>query len=172
MIHFLKCFHNQRNVLLVFPDKGLPLSRQQQDIDIYGHAKGEILAAIDLYTREVLLWFLQDRKLDTVALENARTCYSFGKYSSSALPVAPTTAQKLNQAGKAIDESLLKVGGSVYFYRPPSQNDVLTHGGKKKHLFHYLGPAKVIRLLRNRQYEMEYTYKTRDSPSNSYGILV
>ena len=42
------------------------------------------------------------------------------------------TAQKLNQAGKAIDESLLKVGDSVYFYRPPSQNDVLTHGRKRK----------------------------------------
>ena len=44
-----------------------PLPRQQHGIDFYGHAKGEILVVIDLCTREVLLWFLQDRKQDTVA---------------------------------------------------------------------------------------------------------
>ena len=69
------------------------------------------------------------------------------------------TAQKLNQAGKTIDENLLKVGDNVYFYRPPSQKEVLTHGRKKKHLFHYHGPAKIVRKLRNRQYEINIPTK-------------
>ena len=286
-------------------NQGLPLPRQQYGIDFYGHAKGEILVAIDLCTREVLLWFLQDRKQDTVAralltglifqkgvpmtfrsdeagefvggvvaamntylgIEQISTggynpranavaerfmatlghmlrvcsdveyknikqylqCIAFAHNctynsqieatpfevghglpartvtearmslpklsltSEEGLPVQISanweksvhlktlelatrlasiaqahsqwhrrkTAQKLNQAGKAIDESLLKVGDSVYFYRPPSQNDVLTHGRKKKHLFHYHGPAKIVRKLRNRQYEIKYTYKTQ-----------
>jgi hypothetical protein len=36
----------------------LPLPRQKYGIDFHGHAKGEILVAIDLVTREVSLWFL------------------------------------------------------------------------------------------------------------------
>ena len=45
----------------------IPLPRQAYGIDFYGHANGEILVAIDLCTREVSLWFLQDRKQDKVA---------------------------------------------------------------------------------------------------------
>jgi transposase InsO family protein len=40
--------------------------RQAYGIDFYGHAKGEILVAIDLCTREVTLWFLKSRKQDLV----------------------------------------------------------------------------------------------------------
>ena len=43
------------------------MPRQAYGIDFYGHANGEILVAIDLCTREVSLWFLQDRKQDKVA---------------------------------------------------------------------------------------------------------
>ncbi len=32
-------------------------------IDFYGHTHGEILVAIDLFTREPSLWFLLDRKM-------------------------------------------------------------------------------------------------------------
>jgi transposase InsO family protein len=44
----------------------IPLPRQAYGIDFYGHAKGEILVAIDLCTREVMLWFLHDRKMEGV----------------------------------------------------------------------------------------------------------
>ena len=43
------------------------MPRQAYGIDFYGHMKGEILVAIDLCTREVLLWFLPSRKQDGVA---------------------------------------------------------------------------------------------------------
>ncbi len=42
------------------------LPRQAYGIDFYGRAKGEILVAIDLCTREVMLWFLKDRKMEGV----------------------------------------------------------------------------------------------------------
>jgi hypothetical protein len=45
----------------------LPLPRQNYGIDFYGHKDGEILVAIDLVTRETLLWFLKDRKQEGVA---------------------------------------------------------------------------------------------------------
>ena len=48
-------------------EQQLSLPRQQHGIDFYGRADGQILVAIDLCTREVLLWFLKDRKQDAVA---------------------------------------------------------------------------------------------------------
>ncbi len=42
------------------------LPRKAYGIDFYDHAKGEILVAIDLCTREVNLWFLTDRKTEGV----------------------------------------------------------------------------------------------------------
>ncbi len=48
-------------------EKDMPLQRQVYGIDFYGHEKGEILVAIDLYTREATLWFLQNRKQENVA---------------------------------------------------------------------------------------------------------
>ena len=71
------------------------------------------------------------------------------------------TAEKLNQAGRPIDEEALKPGDDVYFYRPPSQGEVLERNRKKKHLFHYHGPAKIVKKLRNRQYEITYTSPTK-----------
>ncbi len=45
----------------------IPLPRQAYRIDLYGHAKGEILVAVDLCTHEGMLWFLPNRKQDNVA---------------------------------------------------------------------------------------------------------
>jgi hypothetical protein len=47
--------------------KDMPLPRQAYGIDFYGHEKVEILVAVDLYTREVSLWFLPNRKQENVA---------------------------------------------------------------------------------------------------------
>ena len=51
----------------------IPLPRQAYGVDFYGHAKGEILVAIDLCTRGVNLWFLTDRKTEGSAL--LEPCY-------------------------------------------------------------------------------------------------
>jgi transposase InsO family protein len=48
-------------------EDGMPMPRQNYGIGLYDHEQGEILAAIDLCAREVLLWFLKDRKQDHVA---------------------------------------------------------------------------------------------------------
>ena len=281
-------------------EKHLPLPRQQYGIDFYGHADGEILVAIDLCTREVLLWFLKNRKQDTVAkalltglifqkgvpmlfrndeagefvagvvaamnsylgIEQITTggynprgnavaerfmatlghmlrvssdaeykaideylpCIAFAHNCTynSAIEATPfeighgfpartvaearmsipklrlateegmpvkladkwekglhkkvlelssryakiaqmhsewhrrMTAEKLNQSGKKVDEHLLKPGMDVYFYRPPTQGETLRRDRIKKHLYHYHGPAKVVRRLRDRQYEIEH----------------
>ncbi len=40
---------------------------QRYGIDFYGHEQIEILIAVDLCTREATLWFLANRKQDSVA---------------------------------------------------------------------------------------------------------
>ncbi len=42
------------------------MPRQRYGIDFYGHEQGEILIAVDLCTREATLWFLTNRKQDSV----------------------------------------------------------------------------------------------------------
>ena len=37
------------------------------DIDFYGHTHDDVLVTLDLFTREVSLWFLPDRKMEGVA---------------------------------------------------------------------------------------------------------
>jgi hypothetical protein len=44
-----------------------PMPRQRYGIDFYGNEQGEILVAVDLCTREAILWFLAIRKHDSVA---------------------------------------------------------------------------------------------------------
>ncbi len=44
----------------------IPIPRQAYGIDFYGHAKGEILVAIDLCTREALLWLLPNRRQENI----------------------------------------------------------------------------------------------------------
>ena len=70
-------------------------------------------------------------------------------------------AHNLNQSGKVISDKPLEKGDKVYFYRPPSQQEVQTRGRKAKHLMHYQGPATIIGSIegRKRQYEFEYNGK-------------
>ena len=70
-------------------------------------------------------------------------------------------AHNLNQSGKVISDKPLVKGDKVYFYRPPSQQEVLKRGRKAKHLMHYQGPAIITGSIegRKRQYEIEYNGK-------------
>jgi hypothetical protein len=67
-------------------------------------------------------------------------------------------AHNLNQSGKVISDKPLKQGDTVYFYKPPSQQEVIQRNRKVKHLMHYQGPATIIGSIsgRKRQYEFEY----------------
>ena len=67
-------------------------------------------------------------------------------------------AHNLNQSGKVISDKPLQQGDKVYFYKPPSQQEVIQRGRKAKHLMHYQGPATIIGSIsgRKRQYEFEY----------------
>ncbi len=53
----------------------LPLPRQKYGIDFHGYAKGEILVAIDLVTREVCLWLLR--------IASKKTCRELFSLNSS-----------------------------------------------------------------------------------------
>ena len=283
----------------------IPLPRQAYGIDFYGHAKGEILVAIDLCTREVNLWFLTDRKTEGVtksllsgvifqkgvpllfvndeasefvggtvhamnqylgitqlttgghnprsnaiverfmqhltgcltkcddtqyknikdylpaiafahntAFNSAINCSPFEAghglrartiTEARASPRLQITAERgtglqepdekweatifqkvckfaerladeaqrqsqwhkrmnahnLNQSGKKIPDKPYDRGDKVYFYQPPSQNEVIQRGRKAKHLMHYRGPATITQPIpgRRRQYEIEFEDK-------------
>jgi hypothetical protein len=70
-------------------------------------------------------------------------------------------AHNLNQSGEVISDKPLEQGSKVYFYKPPSQQEVIQRGQKAKHLMHYQGPATIIGSIagRKRQYELEYNGK-------------
>jgi transposase InsO family protein len=70
------------------------------------------------------------------------------------------TAEARNQSGKPIENDLLKDGMEVYFYKPPSQAEVIKKGRKAKHLEHYHGPAVIVKKIRTRSYEISYNGKT------------
>ena len=70
------------------------------------------------------------------------------------------TSKKLNQANCPFDDSQLQAGMRVYFYKPPSQQEVSSKGRKAKHLAHYHGPATVTAMPRRRQLELQYEGKT------------
>jgi hypothetical protein len=69
------------------------------------------------------------------------------------------TSEKLNQANRPFDDSQLQPGMKVYFYKPPSQQEVATKGRKAKHLAHFHGPAIVTAIPRRRQLELQYEGK-------------
>jgi hypothetical protein len=70
-------------------------------------------------------------------------------------------AHNLNQSGKVISDKPFEQGSKVYFYKPPSQQEVIQRGRKAKHLMHYQGPAAIVGSIagRKRQYELEYNGK-------------
>jgi hypothetical protein len=65
----------------------------------------------------------------------------------------------------------------VYFYKPPSQQDVSAKRRKEKHLAHYHGPAAVISMPRRRQLELQYEGKSFNHdislviPAKDFGSL-
>jgi hypothetical protein len=67
----------------------------------------------------------------------------------------------LNQSDKVISDKPLEKGDKVYFYRPPSQQEVIKRGRKAKNLMHYQGTASIIGSIegRKRQYQIEYNGK-------------
>jgi hypothetical protein len=69
-------------------------------------------------------------------------------------------AQALNQAGEKTP-SHLQIEDRVYFYRPPTQQEVIKRTKKTKHLAHYHGPAIILSNVdgRERQYNVEYLGK-------------
>ena len=76
-------------------------------------------------------------------------------------------AHNLNQSGKVISDKPLEKGDKVYFYRPPSQQEVIKRGRKAKHLMHYQGPAIIIGSIegRKRQYQIS---RQQNSESKKY----
>jgi hypothetical protein len=70
------------------------------------------------------------------------------------------TSEKFCKTNRPFDDSQLQVGMKVYFYKPPSQQEVSAKGRKAKHLAHYHGPATVTAVPRRRQLELQCEGKT------------
>ncbi len=70
-------------------------------------------------------------------------------------------AHNLNQSGAKVEDKGLNTGDQVYFYKPPTQQEIARRGRKAKHLAHYHGPATVRGKVdgRDRQYHIEYNGK-------------
>ena len=72
-------------------------------------------------------------------------------------------AHNLNQSGSRVEDKGLSPGDRVYFYKPPTQQEVVRRGRKAKHLdlAHYHGPAIVQSQVqgRDRQYNITYDGK-------------
>jgi hypothetical protein len=87
------------------------------------------------------------------------------------------TSEKLNQANRPFDDSQLQPVMKVYFYKPPSQQDIAVKGRKAKRLAHYHGPATVLAMPRRRHLELQYEIKSfnRDIslviPAKDFGSL-
>ncbi len=67
------------------------------------------------------------------------------------------TSKKLSQSGKTIDYDALIPGAKVYFYKPPTAQEVERRGRKAKHLDHYAGPATILRSIGTRSFVVQYT---------------
>ena len=70
-------------------------------------------------------------------------------------------SHNLNQSGSRVEDKGLSPGDRVYFYKPPTQQEVARRGRKAKHLAHYHGPAIVQSQVqgRDRQYNITYNGK-------------
>jgi hypothetical protein len=68
-------------------------------------------------------------------------------------------AHNLNQSGAKIQDKGLEKGDQVYFYRPPSQHEIIRRGRKAKHLAHYHGPATIQGKVEGRDRQYHFTYE-------------
>ncbi len=70
-------------------------------------------------------------------------------------------AHDLNQSGAKNSRQRIGKRRQVYFYRPPSQHEIIRRGRKAKHLAHYHGPATIQSKVegRDRQYHLFYEGK-------------
>jgi hypothetical protein len=69
------------------------------------------------------------------------------------------SSNKLSQSGKSINYAALIPGARVYFYKPPTAQEVEMRGRKAKHLDHYTGPATILRAIGSRSFVIQYTDK-------------
>ena len=67
------------------------------------------------------------------------------------------TCNNLNQSGQEIDLNKMKIGTQVYFYKPPSVDDVKRLGRKAKHINHYVGPGTIKEQIGSRGFMIEFT---------------
>ena len=67
------------------------------------------------------------------------------------------SSKNLSQNGKRINYEALIPGAKVYFYKPPSIQEVEKRGRKAKHLDHYMGPATILRAVGSRSFVIQYT---------------
>jgi hypothetical protein len=67
------------------------------------------------------------------------------------------SSKKLSQNGKCINYEVLIPGAKVYFYKPPSIQEVEKRGRKAKHFDHYIGPAIILRSVGTRSFIIQYT---------------
>ncbi len=70
------------------------------------------------------------------------------------------SSNRLSQNGKRINYETLKPGAKVYFYKPPSSQEVAKRGRKAKHLDHYTGPTTIFRSIGTRSFVVQYTDDT------------
>jgi hypothetical protein len=69
------------------------------------------------------------------------------------------SSNKLSQSGKSINYAALIPGARVYFYKPPTAQEVEMRGRKAKHLDHYTGPATILRAIGSKSFVIQYTDK-------------
>ncbi len=67
------------------------------------------------------------------------------------------SSKKLSQNGKCINYEALIPGAKVYFYKPPSMQEVEKRDRKAKHLDHYTGPATILTSVGIRSFIIQYT---------------
>jgi hypothetical protein len=58
---------------------------------------------------------------------------------------------------KRINRKALVPGAKVYFYKPPSTQEVEKRRRKAKHLDHYMGSATILRSVGTRSFIIQYT---------------
>jgi hypothetical protein len=67
------------------------------------------------------------------------------------------SSSKLSQNEKCINYEGLIPGAKVYFYKPPSAQEVEKRRRKATHLDHYVGPATILRSVGTRSFIIQYT---------------